>query len=144
MTVNEVEKKLASLNLRSCQNDLKFIIDLTSPPSSPTTEEFDDESDFEEEDEVTPGPLPELYQSLPPTLMAQIVGALLTALKVTREQESILAAEHAIIEHLHSNAATLADVEALIPALNSNSRIMGKLANYKHWLASLPRDNFQC
>ncbi|KAJ4376179.1 hypothetical protein N0V83_001460 [Neocucurbitaria cava] len=131
MTMNEIEEKLASLDLRSCQD--KFIIDLTSPPSSPSTEEFGYESESEDEEEATAELSIKMGQSLPSTSMVQMVSHLLTALKVTREQESIIAAECAIIEYLHVNAATLADVEALIPAMNSNTRIMGKLATNIGW-----------
>jgi hypothetical protein len=70
-----------------------------------------------------------------PTVVEKLVSALLSAFPYHEHRE------RALLGHLHHTAATLTDVEALIPALNNDALVMSKLAEnigYFHNLSSTP------
>jgi hypothetical protein len=114
----------------------KIIITFT-PPGSPTSQKSEDESYFEE------ALAADTTQSPPPTPVQAMVSCLLQLLAAKESDKSLIrAAEDVLINHLHSTAVTLSDVEAILPpnswnprtqrpitpSLALNNRVRGKLA----------------
>ncbi|CAO2651882.1 Nn.00g001650.m01.CDS01 [Neocucurbitaria sp. VM-36] len=141
MPMIRAREKPSSLDIRSCsKDDFKCIIDIATPcsvtPFAPKITGFDIEHAFEDED-AWASEISKVFE--PPsrsTLMKQMVNSLLTAQQATTSTQSILASEYSILTYLHTNTVTLADVEALIPAMNSNFNIMDKLALNIGWYHS--------
>jgi hypothetical protein len=115
-------------------NGTSGLFDLNYPPSpapsssasetSETSDMFDTEhlSLSDEYEDVTEDTVPTVTPPQP-TTVEHLVNALLSAWPHCQPQEMTL------LIYLHHNAATLTDVDALIPALNDNIPVMSKLAD---------------
>lgn len=108
-----------------------FVIDLETPPSSPEieAEESDDEvEEFELNAEPTPECTSMIMPPRQPTKLERLVDSLRNAKAHGLSANNQSALEQLIMDHLHTNPVTVADVELLIPAFNRRFSLTNKLA----------------
>jgi hypothetical protein len=102
----------------------KLITDVTPCSTAPSTPTWD-RNQFET------GCSHKTEKSSPTTSKSgaqQLIHSLQDAYTARASPETMIAHEDALIDHLHSNAATLADTQALVPTLVHKRKVMIKLA----------------
>jgi len=107
-----------------------FIIDITpcsTAPSSPAFECEKVDEYFDHEPRSVSDPIAEDCKPSK-SVVHGMVSSLQTLYAAKASQDLIIASEEALLAHLHTTAVTVADVEALVPAMNRNRRILFKLA----------------